>query len=72
MPEISNAFLEKNDISEKFPKPPQRSPINVNSVRQSIEFEGKNYVKKPGQFSIDDYENEEHEENRSMFERKEK
>ena len=65
--------MTKNDITDKYPQPPQKSPISAYSPnRKSFEFDGKDKVKRPGQFSVEDYENEEHEANRSIFNVKEK
>ena len=48
--------MQKTDIRDKYPLPPTRSPLNLNSRGHSIEFEGRSHIKKPSQFSMDDYE----------------
>lgn len=51
---------------------PTRSPLNVRSRGQSIEFEGGSNIKRPSVISIEDYENEEHNQNRNAFNAKER
>lgn len=45
---------------------PTRSPLNLRSRGQSIEFEGQN-IQRPSFISMDDYEDEEHHQNRNNF-----
>jgi hypothetical protein len=44
--------------------PPTRSPISVSGNGKFIEFEGKDHLRRPSHVSINDYEDEEHENNR--------
>ena len=33
--------IQKSDISQKYPPPPAKSPINAESRSHSVEFDGK-------------------------------
>jgi hypothetical protein len=56
-----------SDIKDKYPILPTRSPLNMESKGNSIEFEGKELIRKPSQINLEDYDNKEHETNRNMF-----
>ncbi|CDW89619.1 UNKNOWN [Stylonychia lemnae] len=63
---------QKSDITQQYPVAPTRSPLNIKSRGQSLEFEGGSHIKRPSMISIEDYENEEHNQNRNVFNQKEK
>ena len=72
MPQLNDVNIQKTDITNQYPIAPTRSPLNVNSRGHSLEFEGKSHIKKPSQISMEDYENEEHYQNKMNFNQKEK
>eukprot|EP00347_Sterkiella_histriomuscorum_P018003 403347156 len=63
---------QKTDLTSQYPVAPTRSPLNVRSRGQSIEFDGGSHIKRPSMISIEDYENEEHNQNRNAFNQNEK